>query len=140
MAYMSQENKATKTPRIKALCKGFGIKATVAVRHHSTLVINIAAGPIDFIGNYNAVTAHVRMRQPPHMQTLISGSMDVNPYHYQEQFDGEALGFLSELFAICDEGNWDKSDLQTDYFNVGWYVDVNVGHWNKPYVYTGVQS
>jgi hypothetical protein len=30
-------------------------------------------------------------------------------------------------------GNWDKSDIQTDYFNVGWYIDVNIGKWNKPY-------
>jgi len=22
----------------------------------------------------------------------------------------------------------------TDYFNVGWYIDVNIGKWNKPYV------
>jgi hypothetical protein len=30
-------------------------------------------------------------------------------------------------------GNWDKSDIQTDYFDVGWYIDVNVGRWDKPY-------
>jgi hypothetical protein len=33
-----------------------------------------------------------------------------------------------------NDGNWDKSDIQSDYFNVGWYVDVNIGKWNKPYV------
>jgi hypothetical protein len=21
----------------------------------------------------------------------------------------------------------------TDYFDVGWYIDINVGKWNKPY-------
>jgi hypothetical protein len=30
-------------------------------------------------------------------------------------------------------GNWDESDIQTDYFNVGWYVDVKIGSWQKPY-------
>jgi len=36
--------------------------------------------------------------------------------------------------AVMNTGNWDKSDIQTDYFNVGWYVDVNIGKWNKPYI------
>jgi hypothetical protein len=30
-------------------------------------------------------------------------------------------------------GNHDNSDVQTDYFDVGWYVDVNIGSWDKPY-------
>ena len=32
------------------------------------------------------------------------------------------------------EGNFDNSDPQSDYFSVGWYTDINVGKWNKPYV------
>ena len=53
MAYMSQEKKAEIAPAIKAICKKYGVKASVAVRHHSTLVLNIKSGKIDFIGNYN---------------------------------------------------------------------------------------
>jgi hypothetical protein len=30
-------------------------------------------------------------------------------------------------------GNHDKSDVMTDYFNVGWYIDINIGKWDKPY-------
>jgi hypothetical protein len=30
-------------------------------------------------------------------------------------------------------GNHDRSDIQSDYFDVGWYVDVNIGSWNRPY-------
>jgi hypothetical protein len=40
---------------------------------------------------------------------------------------------MQEVFAEMNDGNWDKSDIQSDYFNVGWYVDVNIGRWNKPY-------
>ena len=32
-----------------------------------------------------------------------------------------------------NDGNHDRSDPQSDYFDVGWYVDVNIGKWNKPY-------
>ena len=30
-------------------------------------------------------------------------------------------------------GNHDNSDLQTDYYDVGWYVNLQFGRWNKPY-------
>jgi hypothetical protein len=62
-----------------------------------------------------------------------SGYEQVNPYHYNEHFDGIALAFLEEVMPVMNDGNYDKSDIQTDYFNVGWYVDVNIGQWNKPY-------
>jgi hypothetical protein len=29
--------------------------------------------------------------------------------------------------------NHDNSDIMTDYFDVGWYVNIYVGKWNKPY-------
>jgi hypothetical protein len=60
----------------------------------------------------------------------------VNPYHYGSHFTGKALQFLKEVLTAMNKGNWDKSDIQSDYFNVGWYVDVNIGKWNKPYVVT----
>ncbi len=28
---------------------------------------------------------------------------------------------------------YDNSDIMTDYFDVAWYVDINIGKWNKPY-------
>jgi hypothetical protein len=36
--------------------------------------------------------------------------------------------------TAMNDGNHDRSDIQTDYFDVGWYVDVNIGRWNKPYI------
>jgi hypothetical protein len=31
-------------------------------------------------------------------------------------------------------GDWfDKSDAQVDYFHTAYYIDVNIGKWNKPY-------
>lgn len=125
MAYMNQERKAQLAPAIKAICKKYGIKATIAVRHHSTLVVNIKQGKIDFIGNYNAT------QRPGDRQA--KDYIDVNPYWYHDHFTDTALAFLSELFPAMNVGNHDRSDIQTDYFDVGWYVDVNIGSWNKPY-------
>jgi len=131
MAYFNQERKAAMAPSIKAICKKYNVKASLAVRHHSTVCLNIKQGAIDFIGNTNKVA---EARAHGQEWRKVEKSIDVNPYWYQEHFDGKALRFLKEVFAVLNGGNHDNSDIQTDYFDVGWYVDVNVGQWDKPYI------
>ena len=115
MAYMSQERKTQLAPAIKAICKKHGIKATLSVNNHSSLVLTIKSGSIDF-GRDNS---------------------QVNTYWYHDHYADRpaALAFLSEVIPAMNIGNHDRSDIQTDYFDVGWYVNVNIGRWNKPYVY-----
>jgi len=134
MAYFNQERKAQLAPAIKAILKKYKVKGSLAVRNHSSFVLNIKSGAIDFIGNYNNTVA----AQPGGFRSGNPAvkSLDVNPYWYQEHFDGRALNFLKEIFAAMNVGNHDRSDIQSDYFDVGWYVDVNVGAWNQPYVLT----
>lgn len=122
MAYVSQELKAKLAPTIKAICKKYGVKASLAVRHHSTLVLNIKEGKIDFFADFDIEGAN------------RNHGIQVNTYHYRSHFSGKALAFLSEVIPAMNNGNHDRSDIQTDYFDVGWYVDVNVGKWDKPYV------
>ena len=123
MAYMNQERKAQRAPVIKAICQRYGVKATLAVRNHMTLVLNIRQGRIDFLGNYNRVTGRSAER-----------SLDVNPYWYQDHFDGEAREFLKEIIAaMYGTDYYDRSDAMTDYFDTSHYIDVNIGRWNQPY-------
>ena len=132
MAYFNQERKQEKSPAIKAILKKYNVKGSLAVRNHMTFVLNIKSGSIDFIGNSNKVIA----AQPGGFRNGSPSKdyMDVNPYWYKEHFDGKALDFLKEIFAAMNSGNHDRSDIQSDYFDVGWYVDVNIGSWNKPYI------
>jgi len=132
MAYVSQELKARLAPAIKAALAKYGMRGSIGVRHHSTLVINIASGPLDLIGNHNAACS---IRWPDRFQAADK-YLQVNVYHYGEHFTGECLALLSEIIDAANVGNFDKSDTQSDYFHVGWYVDVNVGAYNKPYVCT----
>ena len=133
MAYVSQELKSKLSPAIKAVCKKYGIKASVAVRNHMTLALNVKSGKIDFIGNSNRVCGADFYQVARGFKPNTTGYDQVNPYHFQSHYDGDAKAFLSEVLAVMNDGNWDKSDIQSDYFNVGWYVDVNIGSWNKPY-------
>lgn len=132
MAYVSQELKKSLAPVIKRICKKHGVKATLAVRHHSTLVLNVKSGKIDFLESYNRLG--MQESRPDHLPfTPETCYIGVNPYHYKRHFDGKALKFLSEVIPAMNRGNHDNSDIMTDYFDVGWYIDVNVGKWDKPY-------
>lgn len=123
MAYMNQERKAKLAPAIKAICKKYGVKATLSVDNYSTLNLNITSGSIDFIKSAERAGSN---RGYDHLQ--------VNTFWYRDHFDGIAREFLSEVIPAMNVGNHDRSDLMTDYFDVGWYVGVNIGRWNKPYV------
>ena len=130
MAYVSQEMKAKLAPTIKAICKKYGIKASLAVRNHSSLVLNVKQGDIDFIGNFNKVAG---ARHPDRVNPA-AGSIQVNTYWYHEHFDGKAKEFLSEIIpAMKGPDFFDHSDIQTDYFHCSHYIDVNIGKWNQPY-------
>jgi len=133
MAYVSQELKSKLSPAIKAVCKKYGIRASIAVRSHMTLCLNVKSGAIDFIGNSNRVCGADFYQVARGFKSNTTGYDQINPYHFQNHYDGDARAFLTEVLAVMNDGNWDKSDIQSDYFNVGWYVDVNIGTWNKPY-------
>ena len=112
MAYVSKETKAELAPGIKKVLAKYGMKGTLAVKHHATLGCNLKSGPIDF------------------------GTDSVNTYHIDNHFEGVAKEFLLKLKDAMVVGNHDRSDSMTDYFDVGWYISINVGKWNKPYEMT----
>ena len=121
MAYMNQEKKKRLATKIKEILKRHGVKGTLSVSIYSTLNLNITEGPIEFTFTNSR-------------GEVIRNS--VNEYWYHESYadNPKALAFLSEVIPAMNEGNHDNSDIMTDYFDVGWYVSVNLGRWDKPYV------
>jgi len=128
MAYFSQENKASKAPAIKAILKKYGLKGSLSVNNHSTLVLTIKEGKIDFVKDFNDTCVN-------NPRFIPVKYVDVNPYWYKEHFTGTAKDCLTELLDVMNIDNFDKSDIQTDYFSVGWYVDIKIGNWDKPYIF-----
>lgn len=128
MAYMNQEKKAKIKAALDIGMKDTNIKYSLSVRNHSTIVCTIKSGPIDFIQNY--VDNHANTHGEAH---FIKDYIDVNPYHYQRQFTGHTLKIISNILGALNIDNHDNSDIQSDYFDVGHYVDVNIGSWDKPY-------
>jgi len=133
MAYVSQEMKKELAPTIKTILNKYGIKGTLAVRHHSTLVLNIKSGKIDFIKNYNENNAD--RRNAFGESYAAKDSIDVNTYWFHEHFSDDAKSFLTEIIAAMKGPKYfDHSDSQSDYFHCSHYIDVNIGQWNKPYL------
>ena len=116
MAYVSKETKTELAPAIKAVLKKFGMKGTISVNHHSTLVVKLKSGEIDFDGHTCG---------------------DVNVYHIDKFYNGTAKKFLTELLAAMKGDKWfDKTDSMIDYFHTAWYNDIKIGTWEKPYEVT----
>ena len=141
MAYMNQERKARIATNLKPILAKYGVKASLSVRNHSTICLTLKSGKIDFIENYIKTDADKpyanKMSQDQIDYVRKNQSLDVNPYWFQEHFDGKAKAFLTEAMKALKSADWyDESDAMTDYFNTAYYVDINVGKWNKPYVVT----
>ena len=131
---MSQERKSEIAPKVKSILKKFGVKGSLSVRHHSTLSLTLKSGKIDFIANSNRVCGSDHYQVARGFKANTSNYDSINPYWFHEHYDGDAKAFLTEVMEAMNGGNWDKSDIQSDYFNVGWYVEVHIGKWNKPYI------
>lgn len=119
MAYMNQEKKAKIAAVLKPILKKYGLKGTLSVRNHMTIVLTLTEGKIDFAKDGNMD---------------MKFGIQVNPYWYQDHFTGQAKQALSEIIpAMYSADYYDNSDAQIDYFDTAYYVDVNVGKWNKQY-------
>lgn len=139
MAYMNQDRKAKIAQALKPVLAKYGVKGSLSVRNHSTICLTVKSGKIDFIENYIKTDAekpygqHFSEDQVAYIRK--NQSIDVNPYWYQHHFTGKAKAFLTEALQALKSADWyDESDAQTDYFNIAYYVDLNIGKWNKPYI------
>ena len=115
MAYVSKEDKKTLAPAIKKVLAEYGVKGTIKVCHHSTLVVTLRKVPAGLFTP----------------KEIANG--DVNVYHIDTFFEETAKKFLTKLLAAMKGDKWfDKSDSMIDYFHTAWYNDIKIGEWGKP--------
>lgn len=122
MAYIDQ----TKKKAIAAQLKGV-IPATwrysLAIQHHSTLVLTIRQADIDII-------PLIKMEYPrDYYKFTVFVNSNTN---FPTVTDVELKNKLQEIANVMNAGNYDRSDSQSDYFCVGWYVKIKIGDWGKP--------
>jgi len=116
MAYVSQDDKAKLAPQIKKVLNKYGMKGSISIRHHMSLVVTIQSGSIEFDHSHG------------------DGYTQVNVYHIDSHYEGKAKAFLTELLAAMKGPDYfNNDDAMTDYFHRSHYTDINIGKWNKPY-------
>lgn len=133
MAYVDQDRKKRIEALVKPILKKYGFKGRLGVHHHTELVCNISAGTIDFNDPSNWASDQRSDERSYYGPDNFKGYLQVNHFHYDKNFAGKALEFFNELIPALQSENFDKSDIQSDYFHVGYYLSVNVGKWDKPY-------
>lgn len=137
MAYIGQTEKQALAPAVKSLLKEYGLKGTLSVHHHSTLCLTVSAGAIDFIEDYNAMQIEIAAQRNtrPYMS---DGHIQVNTYWIDVNHSGVAAEFLKRAVTALKGPDWyDRSDIQTDYFDTKHYVSISIGKWDRPYQFTG---
>ena len=123
MAFVDQPRKARIAAALKPVMPK-GWKYSLAVRNYSTLVLTISAAPV------NLVKA---IKPSKYFNPETETHADVNPYHYANHLQPEYVETFKKIFQAINCENHDNSDLMTDYFDVGYYVDVQIGRWDKPF-------
>lgn len=134
MAYMNQAKKAVIKAALDKVLKPAGFKYSLAVKNHMSISCTILAGPLDFIGNFSAVTGDKFINIPGREINNLS----VNLYWVNDHFSG----IYADILAQCGQAlkaadYYDRSDAMTDYFDTAYYMDLNIGRWDKPYQLTG---
>lgn len=128
MAYMNQERKQRIAAKLKTIVPK-SWKYSLAVDNHSSIAMNIKSAPWDVIGYLRANAEYANDRD----------YAQINHYWLKEHLAGapaEFVELMQKIVNALNNGNHDNSDIQSDYFDVGWYVDVNFGKWDKPFVNT----
>lgn len=134
MAWVTKENLEGKKPIIKAILKEYGLKGSLSGTNSYTMKLTVTSGKIDFIGNYLETVKLKHDYEKNHLNGVAEDQcVDINPYWYKEHFSGMALEALQKLVGAMQTGNHDRSDIQSDYFDVGWYIGISIGKYNKPY-------
>lgn len=66
---------------------------------------------------------------------IEKGYRTLSHHHIESELclSEEAKKLFQEVFEYTQDYNYNHSDSYTDYFDVGFYLDLSIGKWNKPF-------
>jgi len=93
-------------------------KFSVRKDQFSEIIVTIKKGNVDFSDILNE-----------------NNTIDINVYHLRNYKNHEAL--LQKIINVIKTGSdnkwYDKSDMQSDYFNIAFYITLKIGDYDHPY-------
>lgn len=129
MAYVSKELKAKVAAELKNVVPS-DWKYTLRVDNHSELVLTIRKGAKELL----IVPEHYDWSGLVE-EYVAEGHRGISVYNLKRDVVPELLETMKKILAVLNTDNWDYSDTQSDYFNIGHYVEINIGdEYGKPFV------
>lgn len=110
MAYITADTVKEMRKELKATFPD--LKLSVTRENHSSVNVFIMEAPVKFTDR---------------------SYEQLNPF-YLDRYQNSDI--LEKIREICNRGNYNKSDSQTDYFEVGHYFNLSIGKWDKPFKLT----
>ena len=115
MAYLSKTQVKETREALKVAFPDFKFMVRKGNGGSGSINVSIMSGPVDF-GELDMPKA-------------------INPYHIGSFFEGQQVKFLEAVTKVIKYGTsrqwYDNSDAMTDYFDTAFYLDVELGRWNK---------
>ncbi len=140
MAYVTKELKAKVQKELKAIMPK-SCKWSLSGTGKGRLSLNIWAADTDLIA---IVNQHNQMLHERHGWIIPEKPLthcDLNYKYGDKKYFGKKWdAILEKAWAAMNAGNWDRSDAMVDYFDVGWYCEINLGAWDRPFEVIGKEK
>ena len=116
MAYISTEEvKVIREELKKKFPSRLGWKLSIVRRDYLSLSISIIQAPFELRNDQN------------------NAYEQVNQYWIESRENKQSIPPLKKIFEIANKNNYNRSDVQSDYFDVGYYLNISIGHFGKPF-------
>jgi hypothetical protein len=131
MAYITTQEVRAIRNQLKEKFGQLGLKFSVRNSNRMEVIVSIKSGKTDFSDLWS--------KNKPGDYGF--GYEQINQYHLHNY--GKHADLFREIIAVIkaapatvpDGREWfDDSDPQSDYFHTAFYISLNVGSWNKPYI------
>ena len=110
MAYITQEEKKIIAAKLKSIIPTTW-KYSLSISNHSTIICTVKSAPV-LIGATN---------------------YEVNPYWIHQR----GIKLINEIIAALNTNNYNRSDYQSDYHEVGHYIALKFGRYDAPFISIG---
>ena len=110
------------TKIIRAYCKGHypDCKFSVTRKDYNSITVALMEAPFEAIPQRDYEDGYTA--KPRHMQNAAKFGTE------------EAREIMKDIEIFGNSYNYDRSDAYTDYFETGFYLWMEIGKWNKPFI------
>ena len=110
------------------------MKFSVRMRHHSSVNVTILKAPYDFELNgkvYRSINEYHFLTDKGHFNEHRMEFETANKW--VAPLSDEHKEIIKKVFAVITKTHWDKSDIQSDYFNCAFYYNLSIGSFEKTF-------